>query len=516
MKLPRRLLLLVLVAALGASGCVGWSGPDAELPEEADLDRSAARADTARLTLLYTADEHGWLRPTSNSNATEGGAAELLSRLKKKEGYEKDAGTVLLSGGDMWTGPAISTWFKGESTAEVMNAMGYRAAALGNHEFDFGRSVLETRRAASDFPFLAANVVRADGGPLGFAEPYTILEADGVKIGLVGLALKETPQVTQATAVAGLSFGDYAPALRTYVPEVRSRGAQVVIVLAHVCLKDLEKLAAEVADLELPVMFGAHCHETGARKVGNTWLVAPGSFFKRYARVTLSVERASGRVTKAAATTIANSSIKLPSFISWLAPPTVPDADVKAIVDGWQTKTEAELGKVIGYTRTGLTRTAQLPNLVTDAWRWAYPQAELALSNTGALRQDVNAGDITLAELVGLMPFDNTLYDLRLTGAQVLENLSCCGGVATSGLRLDHGRAILTSTGQELDATHTYRVLVNSFMYGGGDGFRFKRQDPAGYDTTIDWRQPVIDWVVAQGSSAANPLEAKVDATPRK
>ena len=83
--------------------------------------------------ILYTNDEHGWLEPTK----TTAGAPGLMGLWREKEGYTKDGPFLILSGGDMWTGPAISTWFRGKPMADVMNAMDYAAGTIGNHEFDF-------------------------------------------------------------------------------------------------------------------------------------------------------------------------------------------------------------------------------------------------------------------------------------------------------------------------------------------------------------------------------------------
>src|SRR5512136_1350313 len=141
-------MLVSLVLIIGLSACV---------PPQS----SAPKSDV--ITILHTNDEHGWILPAERNKTTlASGAAELMGVWQKNEGYP-NASTIALSSGDMWTGPAISTWFMGEPTAEVMNAMGYRAAAVGNHDFDFGRDVLKQHRAASKFPFLAANVTIKDG-----------------------------------------------------------------------------------------------------------------------------------------------------------------------------------------------------------------------------------------------------------------------------------------------------------------------------------------------------------------
>ena len=256
-------------------------------------------------------------------------------------------------------------------------------------------------------------------------------------------------------------------------------------------------------------MFGSHCHEASHYPVASTWLVESGSFLRAYSRVDLSVEPASGRVTSVKVKLVKN------EWDKSAGPAAPPDSAIKAIVAEWQAKADTQLDTVIGYTHKGIARPWPMYNLVTDAWLWAFPQADIALSNVGGFRQDINAGEITYGEIVGVMPFENTIYDIQLTGAQVLQDLTCCGGVAASGVKRVNGKFILTRTGQPIDPQATYRVLVNDFMYTGGDQFPLQKQDPNGYDTAIHWRQPVMDWIMAQNSSAFAPIDDKIDVESR-
>jgi len=106
------------------------------------------------ITLLYTNDEHGWMEAFEDY----GGAAGMAYLWNNNENYTEDGNFLILSGGDMWTGPALSTCFEGESMTSVMNAMNYDAAAVGNHEFDFGIGGIAERAEQAHFPFLAANI----------------------------------------------------------------------------------------------------------------------------------------------------------------------------------------------------------------------------------------------------------------------------------------------------------------------------------------------------------------------
>ena len=163
---PIAVLLLWLGLGLLGSACRGEQavpatatgrplvGATTDVAEQTEPTADVQR----RLTVFYTNDEHGWMEGMEAGR----GAANLLG-LWREAGYEESGPYLVVSGGDMWTGPAISTWFEGESMAEVLNAMDYSAAAVGNHEFDFGLEALRARAFESEFPFLSANVRNEEG-----------------------------------------------------------------------------------------------------------------------------------------------------------------------------------------------------------------------------------------------------------------------------------------------------------------------------------------------------------------
>ncbi len=132
-----------------------------------------------------------------------------------------------------------------------MNLMGYQAAAVGNHEFDFGLDVLSARHAKdAKFPFLSANLVeKGTSEPPDFVRPYTMVDVDGVKVGIIGLTTRSTPVTTNPKNVAEFSFLPYADALACTVPEVKAAGADVVIALAHVCGPEMRLLAPKAKQL---------------------------------------------------------------------------------------------------------------------------------------------------------------------------------------------------------------------------------------------------------------------------
>lgn len=504
--------ILVLGLLVGSTTSIGFAQDD-EGPIE--------------ITIINTSDEHGWINSFTpfGSDTTYGGAEMIFNWWVAREGYDPaDDAYLLLSGGDNWTGPPISTWFEGEPMVELMNWMGYDASVIGNHEYDFGRGVLQDRIAEADFPYLTANTRFADSGEqVDFAEPYVILEAAGVKVGVVGLTTLDTPTSTHPKNIGDLVFIDYAEALEEVVPMVRDEGAEIVVVNTHACVGDLIGLAENLS-VEVDAMFAGHCNEMDVEEIAGIPILGSGWAWRSYARLTLEFEPAEGMVTGYDADVV---SVEYPAVR--------PNADVLALVDPWQEKVEAELGTEVGYLANDMPRQSWLQaNWVTDAWLWYYPSADVAITNFGGLRQEVLAGPVTVGDIVGVLPFENRIVEVQITGAELAENLAVAGG-AVGGIRytmlLDgeeltefdrHAEpnpnmevVIEFLDGREFDPDALYSVLVNDFMYSGGDGYLFGEQDPNGYDTGIQWRQPVIDWTVSLDTTEADPLENYLDAEPR-
>jgi 5'-nucleotidase / UDP-sugar diphosphatase len=443
--------------------------------------------------------------------ATEhtGGAAGMMQRWREDENYTEDGPFLVLSGGDTWTGPAISSWFDGKPMVEVMNAMGYDAAALGNHEFDFGIAGLRERMAQAEFPFLGANVVpdASSGSTEPIALPYIVQDVEGwdsgatVKVGIIGLASTRTPRTTMPTHVAGLRFEEYATTLAATVPAARGDGAEVIVVISHLCSPELRTLAAVAQELDIAMLGGGHCHERFSRVDQGVALVSAGWQLGAYGRVEIAL----GPETR----DVIDVTVEL-------RPNPAGDADgeIAAIVDTWQARVDDELLITIGYAKSGITKSSPaMHNLVMDAWLTAYP-ADIAMSNPGGFRQDIAAGGITLADIVGVLPFDNVLVDAALTGRQVIaayehgSRRPAVGGLA-------HIDGTYTVDGEPLDPDTVYHVLINDFMYAGGDGYRFAEYDPDAYQTGIDWRQPAIEWISALNTTEADPLGNYLDGARR-
>jgi 2',3'-cyclic-nucleotide 2'-phosphodiesterase (5'-nucleotidase family) len=465
------------------------------------------------LRLLYTSDEHGWIAPSTEKGKARDGAAGLLARWLKNEGHCvpgtgqtcEGAATLALSGGDNWTGPALSSFFQGEPAALAMQRLGYAASALGNHELDFGRLSFEKNAAQEGFPYVGANVAPTlDQG--GITRPFVLLRRQGVAVGVVGLSTSTTPRVGMRENYKGLSFGDEEKALEQAIPAAYEAGADVVVVVAHVCADVLRPIVARHADWKLAFVGAGHCHRLVRDRVFTTPLIEPGSFLRSYIRVDLSVDR-----SRPPRERVIGSSVEVVdlTYDEGKAGPIEPHDEMAHLVAGWQQRTDQALGEVIGYTEENLDPdSAPLVNFITDRWREATG-ADVAILNRFGTRQAIQKGPISLQTIYSVMPFVNRLVTVRVTGEQLIRDVTCCHGHVSGIKRLPDGGFALVS-GARVEPAGRYVIAATDYTYFGGSEFPFEKQDPSPV-VGDDWRDPLIRWMRAHPTSPGKSLDRLID-----
>lgn len=477
-------------------------------------EAGSCTVETIDLRFFFTSDEHGWISSgwSDDGRTFYGGAAELMTLLRDR-GYEPGGtGSALFSDGDMWTGPAVSTWYGGQSVVEVMNAMGYSAAAVGNHEFDFGQDVLSARSQEADFPFLAANLLDAGSGePPAYAQPFTVVEVNGVQVGVIGLTLDALSYVVCSDNLAGLEETGYVQALRDTVPLARAAGAEALIVIAHVCPDDLMGLTWLASELGIALLAAGHCHSTFVGENRGVLVVSPGSSMVEFAQVDLQVDAVTFQGVDVQAEIVDN--------LYQGAEPEVPDPDpaIQDVVDFWLDREDEELGEVIGYTATGIYDWP-LNNMASDAMLMAWPEAHLAVMSTTGFRSSYSPGDISVADTVSVQPFENYLVVIELTGAQIIELFDslywpqCIAGalVDKSG-----GQITVVVDGGTINPATTYNLVTTDYMLCQPDYFPYQVPAENVTFTHIHWRQATEDWIRARDSSGEDPLEDFLDSSPR-
>lgn len=495
------------------------AAPDAppDVQEAATVEVGPDAEPMARVTILHTGHERGRVLPEPVGTKWVGGAANVAGWWKQVEGYTPET-HLALSSGDSWTGPATSTWLKGENVVDLMGLMGYRAVTLGPRDFDYGRDELTKRIGEATFPFVSANTLYADTGAVAdFVEPYTIVPIDGVQVGVIGMM--DLGQDINPAEISDLVFADYAPTVEKYALEARANGARIIVVLTSAVWSDALALVDSLS-IPVDVVFAGRYLAIPQSDIRGSTVVAHSSGnWTGYNRVELDFDRAQNKVVGRA--------------VEWVAVeyeqadgnPVVPDATVAAAADQWEQSVAGELGEEIGYTEFGVA-SADWPmaNWVTDSWLWSFPDADIAMQNSGGLNRSIDAGSITVGDIVSMQPFANYIYRVEMTGAKVRSSLQAmvntCGAscfVAVSGIRYDVAAPDLGVTladSTPIDPGATYTVLINSYMYSGGAGFPF---DPAldPTPTGMHMRDPVLAWTKQLGTTSADPLENYMDFLPR-
>jgi 5'-nucleotidase / UDP-sugar diphosphatase len=463
------------------------------------------------LTILYTADEHGWILAHDEKGRVQGGAAEMLAQWEKDEGHCvgpacKDPPTLALSGGDNYTGPAISTYFTGGPMADAMARMGYAASAFGNHEFDFGRERFLEDRQRSSMVYLAANLHAAPTVAGMDLPAYSVFERRGIKIGVVGLATDTTLRAAMASRFEGITFEAEEPAMDRAVHAAWAAGVDLVVGIAHECAPVLKPILDRHPDWKLAFMGAGHCHKKSVEQAGGTALVDPGWRLDHYARVRLVVDpsRPVGERVISVDPVLVDV-----DHAEGAAPVAAPDPVIAREAQAWQVKLDAVLGEPIGWTASGLDKeSAEMGRWIAGALR-EESGADVAIVNGSGIRQNLPRGAITKASVWSVLPFDNRVIVVRLKGRSLAYALHNREAVAAGVTRGPDGSFSLAG-GKPLDPEGTYAVATVDYLYFGGDHFTFQKDAVSTEDKGVDWRDAVITWTRKQKTTEAAPIEARL------
>jgi len=430
---------------------------------------------TERVVVVFTNDLHGQLEPLPPSplrpflqTQEAGGYAHLATMVKaaRREAADAKASFLLLDAGDIFQGTPIGNETRGEAVVEAMNTLDYDAMALGNHEFDFGVANLVRLVQRARFPVLAANVAGVRD-----VRPYVVLAPPRVpcRVAVIGLTTTETPHITAAGATKGVRFSDPAAATRALMKEVP---ADLFIVLSHLGRDDDLKLAADVPGIAL--IAGGHSHTPVIERVGETLVLQTHSHGLSLGRADLTLDRDGWKVTESKGQLLPVDPRSSPA-----------DPAVAAVIERYGRDLDKRLKEVVGELAGPARRDdGTAGNWMADVIR-RVGKAEIAFTNRGGIRCDLEKGSVTRADCYRLMPFENDVVSMDLTGKEIRDLLERHFGnaaspyrLAWSGLRVDVEGApgayrvvAVDVGGQPIDDTRTYRVATNAFLATGGDGF---------------------------------------------
>ncbi|MDV4151577.1 5'-nucleotidase C-terminal domain-containing protein [Clostridium sp. AL.422] len=483
-----------------------------------------------RIELISFNDLHGNVQE-SGKNV---GIAKLASAIKEKtilngfSNYE----AIPLSAGDLYQGTAISNLTKGAPVNEFLKDIKIPASSVGNHEFDWGKDLIAKWAEQGNFDFLAANIIdKNTGKPVTWADPYKIIEVDGVKIGLIGVTTPETAYKTTPANVADLTFEDPSISVQKYADKLRNEDkVNAVVVLSHLgaTTDKTGKTTGEAVDLankvkNVDAIIAAHDHQFTNAEVNGIKIIEAGYNGRALGLLTFDFDN-TGKL------------VELNANLDMLferSSTIVPDEASANIVKKYESELEpilkervADLDKDLSHDRNeGLT---PLGIVVSETMR-KVTGVDIAITNGGGIRAPLSMGVLTMGDLYTILPFDNTLVTMELKGMDIKAALEHgimpenFGWGQFSGVKVWYDKnaeagnritSIRLADGTPLDMDKYYTVVVNDFMATGGDGYNFSNAKNM-KDTMLVMRDEIIKEWKANGvdTNTANLLIAGVDDT---
>ncbi len=480
-------------------------------------------------------DWHGALYETPRKDdptMATGGLPWLAGTLEAMRAQSPNL--VLLDGGDVFQGSWPVNQSKGMGAVEAFNLLRVDAAAIGNHEFDYGGSPTHPLRGAlmdaartARFAWLTANVREgtAPWAPPGI-RATTILERNGVRIGVIGLTTTDTPQTTLSKNVVDLQFADPVQAVKDTIPTLGKVDA--IAVVGHLtgkcsppgwaeppgadCRPDGEigRLLTELPRGTIDVLVMGHAHTLLANRIDDTFVLENRDRGQVIGRVDLVIGEAgvdadASRMYPPLSVTHPRSEPGCEGGAFRADPVTIgpytvtPSADAVALVQRLEA-TSGNLCGEVGCVTSAMTRNREgesaVGNLVVDAMLAGYPGADFAIQNSGGLRNDIPAGTVRREGIQSVMPFENATMLVELSGEQVIQlfrlgSSGAHGVLQVSGAQykfdpakkggsdVDGNGAVeawetdrlcwVKVGGKNVDPKRTYKVVTSDFLYDGGD-----------------------------------------------
>jgi 2',3'-cyclic-nucleotide 2'-phosphodiesterase (5'-nucleotidase family) len=489
------------------------------------------------LSIVGTTDLHGFAfeRDGRGGLAILGGYVRNLRHARAADG----GAVLLIDAGDTYQGGIESNLSEGALVVDAYNAMGYTAAAIGNHEFDFGavdvdgrrrsahddpRGALKAITARAKYPVLAANLIDdATGRVVDWpnVRASVVVDAAGVRVGVVGVMTIDALRSTLVVNTGGLHVAPLASTIEAEARRLRAAGAQVVIVAAHAggnCSRfenpvdlspcddsaEIFRVANALPRGLVDAIVAGHTHAAIAHEVNGLPITQSFSAGRAFGRIDLSFDRDREKIV--------NATIFPPKDL------TVPAEYEGQTVERDRQIVEAmapELARVRALQATPLGVTAEGPirrvlddesplgNLFADAMRAGVADGDVALTMAGVpggLRADLRAGPLTFGELYDVFPFDNQIVKLRLSGAALYEVVSQeirrgrRGALGISGFRV---RAACSPAGLRIAPEESLVVVTTEMLASGA---AFAQLGPLGSGFASSYTAPVVrevvsDWV---------------------
>jgi len=532
---------LLLTAALGLALIAGISAKD------------------LRLDIMFSNDIHGgidrsqatFMNPDFPPQLGGGASAATLIKHVRAMGGPKRA-SLLLDAGDFFQGRPVGTVTKGKAVIDYMNAIGYDAMTIGNHEYDIADTELIKTLADAEFPILSCNIIeRRTGKLVPYTLPYIILERMGVRIGIIGFTTTDTEKMSFPENIKNVDFVDEKESVSKYVDIVRNQeNVDIVIVLGHAGLPydvestylsrydakgnplqseryaawgwDAQEIAREVPGIDL--IIGGHIHKGFPKPwidpYSHTMVVQGYAYGSNLGWITIKIDPETKTV----------SGYELPALregmmITLFEDQFIPDPEISEAIEAQVAIAEEGMDEIVGSSAYHLSRTnvdaqSLMGNTITDAMRNEV-KADFAFLNLGGVRADIKSGPVTYRDIFQVMPFDNMLVSFKCTGEflrRIIETRveGSRHGLVVSGVNVVYSKkrpnfdrvTSLRIGGQPWDPNKIYTCATTDFLLQGNPGLTLLTQVPQEdiINHQINLRDAIVNYFKQH-----SPVKTKID-----
>lgn len=446
-----------------------------------------------KFVFLYTNDEHGHFY---EKDGWYKGAA-LFEMWEEEKKACPDCTFYRLSGGDNYTGSAISSMFRGKPMAKIMSILGYHVSAVGNHEFDFGMIPFEKNRKESGMSYLSSNIMFTD--LTNAFEPSMTFESDYGKFSVVGSTTEELKQISFSAHMKNIQVvKPEGPVGRELIKHKPKMDFQVLI--SH---ESVESARNWVKDLPVKplVVFTGHKHSETIKNYEDVLFVQTSKYLKAYARVEIVKKGDIISVTKADIIPLK----KKADFDN------EDSKKIRDITDKYRRKMEKQAGGILINSKKDFAFKS-FQKLYACTLLAAYPDHQVAMSNPGAFRDEIREGSVKKSDIISMLPFQNRLVLSELPGKDLIYNLNLSQD-SYCGAEKEGDTWFVGET--EIEKEKKYKVVAHEFIYSGGDYYRFVVDGAENNITSKDWREP-LEKYLSQSSKKGLDLDRAYSSLMKK
>lgn len=460
------------------------------------------------ITILHTNDFHMYLINTSTKKNISAKIATIV-----KDEREYNPRTLVVDAGDaIGGGPPIGAFFYGKDVIETYNAIGYNIATFGNHEFDWGKELLKERMSEAKYQYICANIIDTSTNSTLAPAGSTVESFGYVNLGFIGVDTTDLPTLVDPKGIEGLKVTDPATATNNAVSNLQGK-TNYNIVLSHLGYDVDKTFATKISGVGL--IIGGHSHTVLKEPtvVNGVKIVQTGNYGDNVGKVVLEFE----------ATPTSAKLVHMSYSLMPVADTIADDPDIVALLKPYSEELTKKMDVVIGEALVELdglranirSKETNLGDYIAD-WMREISGADIAITNGGGIRASVAKGPITVGTIYTIVPFDNILAVVEITGKQVIDALENGYSLIEkgdgrfaqiSGIRVKVDRKkpagsrvveVKLNDGTPLDPNKIYKVAALDFMVNGGDGYTALKPYKSFKWVTGNWvRDDLVEYVKA-------------------